>query len=112
MSYLHRTITHDKDSEVWNVSTQHYKNREIFSVATELLKQFQDLKHNCQLVLFSTLSCGILLATAFTYFTIIIMTSPCLHDYTTPEVIFSCVCGGKLEIPLKSFKIYSNTVEF
>ena len=49
-----------------------FKNRKLLAMASQLLEQYQVLKTNCQLALFLAFSFSTLLATTYTYFTIIL----------------------------------------
>ena len=74
---------------------EQYKNRKLLAMASQLLEQYQDLKTNCQLTLFLAFSFGTLLATTYTYFTIILMILPCLTNYNSINVVIGCTCSGK-----------------
>ena len=71
-----------------------YKNRELLTMASQLLEQYQDLKTNCQLGLFVAFSFGTLIATTYTYFMVVLVISPCLAKYSGIVVIIYCMCAG------------------
>ena len=71
-----------------------FKNRGLLTMATQLLKQYQDLKANCQLAHFLVFGFGTLIATTYTYFTVVLMVSPCIDGYSGTSVIICCVCAG------------------
>ena len=71
-----------------------YKNRELLTMASQLLEQYQDLKANCQLALFLAFGFGTLIATTYTYFMVALMISPCIAGYSGTTVIIYCVCAG------------------
>ena len=72
-----------------------FKNRKLLAMASQLLEQYQVLKTNCQLALFLAFSFSTLLATTYTYFTIILMISPCFAGYNSIDVVIRCICSGK-----------------